>query len=167
MVWLILLMLLNAAFVAAFPSPTVFYIVNVLLHPLLGLAVVAVLFRKSPGAKRWVLAAAALLGAYLLFAGATRDHFAILWGHIALAVAGMALLMPRWKWTFARHTSARAPQYRRCGACAAAGSSISPIGWRTAGGRDIRDSCRTTSRRPQCPRSPRRSPWSWRPIRFS
>src|SRR5437870_4525374 len=40
MPWLILLMILNAAYVSALPTPTVFYIANVLLHLVLGASVV-------------------------------------------------------------------------------------------------------------------------------
>ena len=97
MFWLLLAMVLNAAYVAAVPSPTVFYIANVLLHLLLGAAAVvwlASVYRRSAMVAPLVLAG--LLGAYLTFAGATTDHRAILLAHIALAVVGLALLKPRW-----------------------------------------------------------------------
>ena len=41
--WLIALLLLNAAYVAALPSATIFYVANVLLHVIFGLAGVVVL----------------------------------------------------------------------------------------------------------------------------
>ena len=51
-------------------------------------------YRRSP--KSIPLLAAGLLGLYLIAAGATLDHRAILYLHIALAVAGLAILLPRW-----------------------------------------------------------------------
>jgi Flp pilus assembly protein TadD len=97
MFWVLVAAVLNAAYVAAAPAPTVFYIGNVLLHLALGAAVVAWLmarYRRSPRVAPLALAGA--LGVFLIFAGATRDHYAILIAHIALGVAGLALLMPRW-----------------------------------------------------------------------
>ena len=93
---LLILTVLNAAYVAAAPSATVFYIANVLLHLVLGAASVvwlAFTYRRSP--KFIPLALAGVLGVYLIFAGATTDHRFILWGHIALAVIGLAMLVPR------------------------------------------------------------------------
>jgi Flp pilus assembly protein TadD len=97
MFWLILAAVLNATYVAAAPAATVFYIANVVLHLFLGTAVVVWLgyrYRRSP--KVAPLALAGALGVYLMIAGATTDHRAILLTHIALAVVGLALLMPRW-----------------------------------------------------------------------
>jgi Flp pilus assembly protein TadD len=96
MILLLILTVLNAAYVAAAPSATVFYIANVVLHLALGAATViwlAFAYRRSP--KLIPLALAGVLGVYLIFAGATTDHRAILWAHIALAVTGLALLLPR------------------------------------------------------------------------
>jgi Flp pilus assembly protein TadD len=95
MPWILLLALLNAAYVAALPSATVFYIANVLLHLLLGAIVVIWLARKQ--ARYLPLACAGLLGAWLTFAGATTDHRTILYAHIALAVIGLTILLPRWR----------------------------------------------------------------------
>ncbi len=98
MPWIILLALLNAAYVAALPSPTVFYIANVLLHLVLGAALVVLLARHYLRNLTFLpLAAAALLGAYLIFAGATTDHRVVLFAHIALAVIGLGILLPRWR----------------------------------------------------------------------
>jgi Flp pilus assembly protein TadD len=69
----------------------------VLLHPLLGLAAVVWLgwtWRRS--LKFAPLALAAVLGAYLFFAGATFDHRMVLWAHIAFAIVGVSILLPRW-----------------------------------------------------------------------
>jgi Flp pilus assembly protein TadD len=97
MPWLILLALLNAAYVAALPSATVFYIANVLLHLALGAAVVIWLLLRKRTARTVPLAIAGVLGVYLIFAGATTDHRTILLAHIALAVVGLAILLPRWR----------------------------------------------------------------------
>ncbi len=94
MLWLLALALLNAAYVAALPSPTIFYVGNVLLHLVLGSVVVVWLARRQ--ARYLPLAIAGALGVYLIFAGATTDHRAILIAHIVLAVIGLAILLPRW-----------------------------------------------------------------------
>jgi hypothetical protein len=93
---LVVLALVNAFYVAALPSATVFYVVNVLLHIVLGAAAVAALvwqYQRSP--RTFPLIAAALVGVYLIYAGATLDHRAVLYAHIGLAVVGLAILMPR------------------------------------------------------------------------
>ncbi len=107
-----LLLILNSAYIWAFASPTVFYMGNVLLHVLLGVAVAAgaVLllrgrWREAPVEAAGALGLAAGLGLFLTFAGATRDHNWALWGHVAAALAGLALLAP-----FIRR---RAPQLAR------------------------------------------------------
>src|SRR5271157_1284154 len=96
-----LLLILNSAYIWAFASPTVFYMGNVLLHVLLGIvvAVGAVLllrgrWREAPLEAAGALALAAGLGLFLTYAGATRDHNWALWGHVAAALAGLALLGP-------------------------------------------------------------------------
>jgi Flp pilus assembly protein TadD len=97
LLWVLVGMVANAAYVAALPSATIFYVANVLLHIVLGSAGTGWLlwrYRRSPRAVP--LAAAAALGLYLIAAGATFDHRAILIAHIALAAAGLCVLMPRW-----------------------------------------------------------------------
>src|SRR5690349_2522018 len=97
--WLIALLLLNAAYVAALPSATMFYVANVLLHVIVGLGGVVVLcwqWRRSP--KIAALVIAALLGGFLLVKGAVTDNRWVLWAHIALGVAGLTLLLPRGRW---------------------------------------------------------------------
>jgi tetratricopeptide (TPR) repeat protein len=94
---LLLLLIANAAYLAALPAANIFYIANLFLH--LGLGLVAcgwLLWRSRTSAKILPLLIGTLIGAYLIYAGATTDHFKILWAHIALAVAGLALLKPRW-----------------------------------------------------------------------
>ena len=93
---LVLIALLNAAYVAALPSPTIFYVANVLLHLVLGTAAAGWLIWKyrTSGIVAPLLLAS-LAGFYLAVRGATRDHYAILWIHIGLAVVGMMILLPR------------------------------------------------------------------------
>src|SRR3982751_3033718 len=94
---LLLITIVNAAYIAALPSATVFYVANVLLHLVLGAATVALLvwrYRRSP--KSLPLLFAALAGIYLMIAGSTLNHRPILYLHIILAIAGLAILLPRW-----------------------------------------------------------------------
>jgi len=88
--------LLNAAYVAALPSPTLFYVGNVLLHLVLGTAATAWLIWKWRRDGRVIpLLIAALAGAYLVVRGATHDHFTALGIHIGFAVLGLMILLPR------------------------------------------------------------------------
>ncbi len=99
---LFLVLLVNTGYVAAFSSPTVFYMTNVLGHVVLGAVLaVAVLFvlRRSKllsGATVAVgfLLLAFLFGAILTYAGNVRDNASILWSHIDAAVLGVAALIP-------------------------------------------------------------------------
>ena len=73
--WLIALLLLNAAYVAALPSATIFYVANVLLHVVSVSPASSLLcwqWRRSP--KIAVLIAAALLGGFLVVKGAITDN---------------------------------------------------------------------------------------------
>ncbi len=97
----LLTLLVNTAYVWAFASPTIFYMANVLLHVMLGLALAvaaAALLRRawrdvSP-ALSGAFILSAILGVYLTFAGATRDHRWALWAHIAAGLAGLGLAAP-------------------------------------------------------------------------
>ena len=92
----LLILLVNTAYIAAFASPTVFYMGNVLLHLVLGLALTAALFwfvRRIPLAGGFFLVSAAL-GLWLAVAGNTTPHRWALWAHIAAAVLGLAALFP-------------------------------------------------------------------------
>ena len=75
MTWLLILTALNAAYTAALPSATIFYVANVVLHLALGTAAVlwlGFIWRRSPKVAPLVLAG--ILGVYLIFAGATTSH---------------------------------------------------------------------------------------------
>jgi tetratricopeptide (TPR) repeat protein len=107
--WLALLV--NTAYLAALPSPTLFYMGNAVLHLALGLVLtvaVVLLWRRalqeaagSPAgaAAVWLLVVAAVAGAALAVAGNTTPHRWLLWTHIgasALAVlAGLIYLQQR------------------------------------------------------------------------
>jgi tetratricopeptide (TPR) repeat protein len=101
------ILILNSAWLAAFAHATIFYMANVLLHLVLGLAlmvVAAVLARRYPrecGA--FLLAGAA--GLYLAIRGNLMEHRPVLWLHILLAVLALAIIalrLPRvWRARFA------------------------------------------------------------------
>jgi hypothetical protein len=76
-------LLVNTGYIAAFASPTIFYMANVLVHLVLGVALAAgfaVLLRQDREIRRWTLGAAALftvaLGTalYLVVYGNVHDH---------------------------------------------------------------------------------------------
>src|ERR1043166_2470389 len=93
---LLFLLIGNAAYVAALPSATIFYVANVLLHLVLGAAAVVWLFRIHRRSAKFIpLALAALLGVYLIFKGAVTTNRWVVAAHIAFAVAGLALLLPK------------------------------------------------------------------------
>src|SRR5574337_749684 len=95
--WLFLILLLNAAYLAAFATPSVFYMANVLLHLALGLAAtlgLLWLFRRN------ALASIALgivigTGGFLAYAGALTAYRSVLWAHVAVALGAAALVAPR------------------------------------------------------------------------
>lgn len=109
MSWLLGLMIANAAYIAALPSPAIFYVANVLLHLALGVAAIVWLFkRRGWSAKMMPLALTALLGVYLIFTGAVTSNRWVVAAHIALGVAGLAVLLPRWRLALAVLTIAAA-----------------------------------------------------------
>jgi tetratricopeptide (TPR) repeat protein len=98
------LLIFNSAYVAAFGAPTLFYVANALLHPLLGI-VVGVLFvafvlrYRRFFAGVWGTGAlllfglAAAYGVYLAFVGMTRPHSIALYAHVGLAMLGLFFLL--------------------------------------------------------------------------
>ncbi|HKE26615.1 MAG TPA: tetratricopeptide repeat protein [Bryobacteraceae bacterium] len=89
-------LIVNAAYLAAFSSATVFYETNVLLHLVLGaaLCIVAVRAARTYPRQSGAFLAAAAPAIYLVFAGNTLDHRWILWLHVALAVLAIVLIVP-------------------------------------------------------------------------
>ncbi|HXI42602.1 MAG TPA: tetratricopeptide repeat protein [Bryobacteraceae bacterium] len=94
--FLFLVLLINTAYIAAFNSPTVFYMGNVLLHLVLGVVLtVALLFllrQFSPSAGFFLVAAA--LGLYLAVRGNTTDQRWALTAHIVAAAIGLVAFAP-------------------------------------------------------------------------
>jgi len=114
-----LLLLINTAYVAAFASPTVFYMANVLLHLVLGVLVaagaVALLvqrpeLRRGFGLAGLAFAVAAVAGIYLAVAGNVRANHNVLVAHVAAAALGLALLLP---WTYRRAAETLSPGWLR------------------------------------------------------
>ncbi|MBV8820667.1 MAG: hypothetical protein JO022_20065, partial [Acidobacteriaceae bacterium] len=88
-VCIFVLLLVNTAYVAALPSATIFFVANVLLHVVLGLAASAGLvwvLRSRASYSGWVLGFAALTGVWLIFAGATRSNHWIVALHVVAGV---------------------------------------------------------------------------------
>jgi tetratricopeptide (TPR) repeat protein len=101
---LALALVLNSAYLAAFGDLDVFYVLNSLAHPLLGV-VTAVLFivfvRRNPNlfsgiigaGGRLFLALATVFGVFLAFVGMIRPHSLALYAHVTFAIAGLFLLL--------------------------------------------------------------------------
>src|SRR5258708_6425765 len=96
-----LLLLVNTAYIAAFAQPTIFYMGNVLLHVVLGLALFIMFLLPVAQVSRPVFRVTAIpftlatvLGLYLTITGNTRDHHPILIAHIIAAALGLAALIP-------------------------------------------------------------------------
>ena len=93
---LFIVLLINTAYVMALPSPTVFYMGNVLLHLALGVVLTVALFfllREFPMAAGFFLAASAL-GCFLAVRGNTMPHRWALVAHVAAAALGLAAFIP-------------------------------------------------------------------------
>ncbi len=99
-----LILVVNSAYLAAFGDPTIFYVANALLHPLLGIltgglliAVVARNRELHTGTLNHLagvfFALAAGFGVYLLFAGMTRPHSRELYAHVGASIIGIVLLL--------------------------------------------------------------------------
>jgi len=101
---LLVLLLINTAYIAAFASPTIFYMGNVVLHLALGVALAIVLLwfvRRMPVAGGLFLVAAAA-GVFLAVRGNTTPHRWLLEVHIAVAALALLAFLPY----VMRHTGA-------------------------------------------------------------
>ena len=117
--WLLLLLFLTAIYEYAWPTPTIHYYVFVVLHLVAGLAffvLLLFLFHKiwseSSFAARagWsLLVLGGITGIALIFTGALRNDFPLLYIHIATCLAGTILLLRDWaagrNWHLARPAS--------------------------------------------------------------
>jgi len=101
-----LLLLANTAYIWAFASATIFYMGNVLVHVVLGVAVsVGFLYlwmrnravARGMGAALGLLAVSAGLGFFLTYAGALTPNQPFLWAHIFAGIVGLIALIP-WAW---------------------------------------------------------------------
>src|ERR1044071_5531402 len=100
---LFLVLLVNTAYISAFSTATVFYMTNVLLHLVLGVALGAAflwtwrrwdaLKSGAPTAMGFFLLAL-LSGAILATLGNVRANAWILWAHIVVGAGGVAALIP-------------------------------------------------------------------------
>jgi hypothetical protein len=93
---LLVLLLLNTAYIAAFASPTIFYMGNVVLHLVLGVALGIMLLwfiRRMPWAGSLFLIAA-LAGVFLAVFGNTTPHRWVLEAHIAVAALAVVAFLP-------------------------------------------------------------------------
>ena len=97
------LLLVNTGYIAAFASPTVFYMTNVLAHLALGAGLYvafAALLKKEPDLRRPLLAAlvfftvAVAAAIYLLAVGNLREHRWVLNTHIVSSVLGVLATLP-------------------------------------------------------------------------
>ena len=98
-----IVLLVNTAYVAAFATPSIFYMTNVLIHLGLGLALgigLIFLLRKDGGLLSDIPTAiglfgvALLLGLFLAKAGNITENRWAFWAHIGSAALGLAALIP-------------------------------------------------------------------------
>jgi tetratricopeptide (TPR) repeat protein len=96
-------LLVNTGYIAAFASPTIFYMGNVLLHLALGVVLAfafAALLARDADVRKWTLGpalffvAALATGVYLAVYGNIHDHAMVLKAHIWVGAIGTAALLP-------------------------------------------------------------------------
>ncbi len=113
---LTLLLVANSAYVAAFGDANLFYVANAFLHPFLGIlaGILFILFLRrrreflagAPGRMaRVLLGLSTLFGGYLMAEGMTRPNSWALYVHVALAIAGLAVLLIVWRSRIAARNS--------------------------------------------------------------
>ncbi len=111
----VLVLAANSAYVAAYSDPTLFYVINALLHPVLGiLAGILFIIYLRRHSEFWqagsgklsvlLLAVGAIYGTFLLFVGMTRPHSLALYVHVGFAIAGLFFALV---WLWARERGAR------------------------------------------------------------
>ncbi len=124
--WLLVLLLVNTAYVAAFAHPTIFYMSQVVLHLVLGVvfAVLALwLYRREAGLLRTNLLRLSLLtGLALVVLGNTFPNRWVLWSHVAISILFLAALAP-WLWRISS-----LPRFRQAFAAALGLLVLLPVG---------------------------------------
>ncbi len=92
-----LVLLINSAYLASFSEPTLWYFVQVAVHPVLGIALAAVGVRVIAARDaRWASAMLGLglvLGLVVLVVGATTQHRLLVNTHVAASALGAALML--------------------------------------------------------------------------
>src|SRR5262245_40691878 len=137
---LFVVLLVNTAYLAAFASPTVFYMSNVLVHLVLGVLLSALFFlllARRPDLRRGMLPAAALFlvsllaGLWLAWAGNVLQTRGVFWAHVVSAALGVAVLGG---WLWRRGTAGEGwPRFRQAFAAAVVLLVVLPAGaalWR-------------------------------------
>src|SRR6202023_732821 len=104
--WLLVFLVVSAAYLYTFPQPNVFYAAVVLLHALGGVVAPILLARTLIQLLRsgdvlsrtgWLLiAAGAILGLLLIKTGTARTEWKWLYLHIVISLAGVGLLFADW-----------------------------------------------------------------------
>ena len=141
--FLLLVLLLNSAYLAAFATPSLFYFVNVVLHMVLGLALGLVWARRTIR-ERANASRAVLLSSAVLAAGGLCG--------IAIMVVGAA---GRTRWLLPLHIGLIAAG----GAPAACHLIIRDLAVDPAGGLPSAPACRQPPTSSSCSRSPAPSAW--------
>jgi tetratricopeptide (TPR) repeat protein len=137
-----ILLVANSAYLAAAASPTLFFYGNVALHVVLGvvvtLAFLVYRLRARPrlgafaSAGSTVLVAAAIVGAWLAWKGATRANDAALYAHAGLAAVGVLLLGAWLDGVSSRATTRRGSRLAAAGVALACAAVTVPIVVRSA-----------------------------------
>jgi len=121
-----LVLLVNAGYLAAFASPTIFYMSNVLLHVALGAALCLALLWLLVKSREMVDGASAALcfflvsflgGAYITWKGSLLELRWVLWAHVIAGALGAACLVP-WVWKNAAQQGGSWLRFRTAFQCA-------------------------------------------------
>ncbi len=117
-----LVLIVNAGYLVAFTSATLFYMANVLLHLGLGLALTPALSHLWRRARiaAFLFAFSAAMGLYLVVAGNTAGNRWVLWMHICAAAGGVSAMVP-WLWQTA------SPRFRTAFAAAVVFAAMAPV----------------------------------------
>jgi tetratricopeptide (TPR) repeat protein len=90
----LIVLLVNSAYIAAFSQASIFYMANVLLHLVLGVAlmVVAAIWMRRRPLECGAFLLAGLPAIFLAVRGNTMDHRWVFWAHIALAAVTVVII---------------------------------------------------------------------------
>jgi len=125
---LFVVLLVNTAYIAAYASPTVFYMGNVLVHLVLGVVLAVafgLLLARRPDLRSGLLPAgvlfllALLAGVWLAWAGNVAHNRPVFWAHVVTAALGVAVL-GAWLWRRRTEGGVGTPRFRQAFAAAVA-----------------------------------------------